>query len=98
MINKKIILLASLAFLSLAGCQNHADSAKNNDNAQPPDTCQAAAFHYLLGKPASTLDGMRFVKPMRHIAPNMAVTMDFNPERLNIVSDEKGVISQVYCG
>ncbi|MFZ4833519.1 I78 family peptidase inhibitor [Rouxiella sp. Mn2063] len=98
MINKKIILLTSLAFLSLAGCQNHADSVKNIDNSQPPDMCQAASFHYLVGKPASILDGMRFAKPMRHIVPNTGVTMDFNAERLNIVSDQQGVISQVYCG
>jgi len=98
MINNKIILIISLAVLSLTGCQNHADSAKNSDNAQPPDTCQAASLRYLVGKPASTLDGMRFAQPMRHILPNMAVTMDFKPERVNIVSDKKGVISQVYCG
>lgn len=95
--NKTFLCLAALAVLSLTACQNHAESAKNAESVQQPDTCQAASFNYLIGKPASVLDGMRFAQPMRHIAPNTAVTMDYRAERLNVESNEKGVITRLYC-
>lgn len=95
--NKKFLLIAALATFSLTACQNHADTAKQAENVQQPDTCNAASFQYLIGKPSSTLDGMRFAKPMRLITPNTMVTMDFNPERLNIAANEKGVITGLHC-
>lgn len=95
--NKTLFCLSALVVLSLAACQNHADVAKNTKNVQQPDTCGAASFNYLIGKPVSTLDGMRFSKPMRQIAPNTAVTMDYRADRLNIESNEKGVITRLYC-
>ncbi|MDN5679756.1 MAG: hypothetical protein L0G81_03850 [Ewingella sp.] len=93
----KLLLVASLATFALTACQNHGETAKQEDAVQQPDTCNAASFKYLIGKPSSTLDGMRFAKPMRLITPGTAVTMDFNPERLNIMADEKGVITSLHC-
>lgn len=93
----KLLLVSTLAALTLTACQNHADKAKQAEAVQQPDTCNAASFQYLIGKPASTLDGIRFAKPMRLITPETAVTMDFNPERLNIMTNEKGVISGLHC-
>lgn len=93
----KSMLIATLATLTLSACQHQADAAKKADAVKQPDTCNAASFSYLIGKPASTLDGMRFAKPMRLITPGMAVTMDFNPERLNIMADEKGIITSLHC-
>jgi len=95
--NKKCLLLAVLATFSLTACQQHADTAKQAESVQQPDTCNAGSFQYLVGKPSSTLDGMRFAKPMRLITPNTMVTMDFNPERLNIMANEKGVITGMHC-
>lgn len=102
MMNKKMLFLCALAVFALAGCQNHKtdeknDSAKNAATVQQPDTCNAGAFSSLIGKKASVLDTMRFAQPMRHITPNTAVTMDYRAERLNIESDEKGVITRLYC-
>lgn len=95
--NKTLLCLSALAVLSLTACQNHADTAKNAASVQQPDTCGAGSFSYLIGKPASALDGLRFSQPMRHIAPNTAVTMDYRAERLNIESNDKGVITRLYC-
>ncbi|MCR4378678.1 MAG: I78 family peptidase inhibitor [Rhodospirillales bacterium] len=60
-------------------------------------SCEAAAVYYksLIGKP---LAGTITFKPHRVIKPNSAVTMDFNPGRLNIYTDAKGVIIDARCG
>lgn len=36
--------------------------------------------------------------PHRIITPGMAVTEDFNPDRLNVYVDDKGWIARVDCG
>ena len=60
--------------------------------------CGALDLQYLVGAPAQELDAMRFNKPVRVIRPGMAVTMDFNPERLNFEVDRSGRIARVTCG
>ena len=67
----------------------------------PPDnlaSCGAVELQYLVGKPGVLLDGMRFGQDVRVIQYGMAVTMDFNSERLNIWLDRRDVIERVTCG
>lgn len=67
----------------------------------PPDnlaSCGADELQYLVGKPGVLLDGMRFGQDVRVIQYGMAVTMDFNSERLNIWLDRRDVIERVTCG
>jgi hypothetical protein len=70
--------------------------------AETPDPmqigCGAEELQGLVGQPASVLETMRFSQPLRVIEPGMAVTMDFNPERLNIHVDGAKKISRVICG
>lgn len=35
---------------------------------------------------------------LRLITPGMAVTMDYNPQRLNVELDDSGTISALFCG
>ena len=42
--------------------------------------------------------GYDFTGPVRVIGPNQAVTMDFNPERINLETDAVGIITRVFCG
>ncbi|HEY9163755.1 MAG TPA: I78 family peptidase inhibitor [Magnetovibrio sp.] len=35
--------------------------------------------------------------PHRVLPPNSIVTMDFNPQRLNVFTDDKGVITDARC-
>ncbi|MEZ5753825.1 MAG: I78 family peptidase inhibitor [Paracoccaceae bacterium] len=60
--------------------------------------CGALDLQYLLGAPARDLEAMRFNKPVRVIRPGMAVTMDYNPDRLNFEVDRAGRIARVTCG
>ncbi len=86
-----------LAFLGmvmgLLGCQMTGATP-----TKPADACGAAALQGLVGQPRSVLDTMRFSQPVRVIAPGSAVTMDYVPQRLNIVLNTAGKIAQVQCG
>jgi len=68
------------------------------DPGDPVDACGASELQYLVGKPGVMLDGMRFSQEVRVIEFGMAVTMDYNPERLNIQLDRLDVIERVSCG
>jgi hypothetical protein len=60
------------------------------------DSCLLPAG--LVGKNKSVLQTMKFVGPVRILRIDSPMTMDFNPERLNIIYDEKDVILDVKCG
>lgn len=83
--------------LALAACQMQSPEAPPAA-APAEDACQASGLQMLVGQPASVLDTMRFAQPTRIITPDMAVTMDFNAQRLNIEIDEAKRISRVACG
>ena len=81
-------------FVILAGCVPVPDP----DPVPMPDRCGAAALQYLVGSPASVLEGMRFSQPLRVIPPGAAITMDHNPGRLNVNLSEDGLIQHLWCG
>lgn len=62
------------------------------------DACGASQMQDLVGQPFSVLAAMTFATPMRLIRPDSAVTMDYSPERLNIIMDESDRIASVTCG
>ncbi|NBE09269.1 I78 family peptidase inhibitor [Paragemmobacter ruber] len=64
----------------------------------PVNQCGALDLQYLVGAPAAQLDTIRFNKPVRVIYPDTAVTMDYNPDRLNFQIDRTGLIARVTCG
>ena len=64
----------------------------------PEDSCGAPDLQFLRGQPETVLQTMKFGVPVRIIRPGMAVTMDYNPTRLNIEIDESGEIFRISCG
>jgi hypothetical protein len=53
----------------------------------------------LLGKKITDVDLKAFTAPVRVLTPGAAATMDYNPERLNFIIEEKtDVILEVTCG
>lgn len=64
----------------------------------PVNQCGALDLQYLVGAPAAQLDTIAFDKPVRIIYPDTAVTMDYNPDRLNFQIDRTGRVSRVSCG
>lgn len=64
----------------------------------PPDACGASGLTHLVGRDMSALAAMTFPDTTRFISPGDAVTMDFNPERLNFDLAEDGTILRLWCG
>ena len=64
----------------------------------PEGSCGAPDLQFLRGQPETVLQTMKFGVPVRIIQPGMAVTMDYNPTRLNIEIDESGEIFRISCG
>ncbi|NEX46236.1 I78 family peptidase inhibitor [Pseudotabrizicola algicola] len=85
---------------ALAGCAVAFLAACQPVVSEGPDlaSCGATALQGLVGQPASALETMRFGTDTRVIRPDMAVTMDYRAERLNIDIDRAERISRVYCG
>lgn len=46
----------------------------------------------------SILKNMTFKQPIRVLEPGMAATRDYNPNRINFVTDTKGIIQDITCG
>lgn len=82
-------------------CKDH----KHHANVPPvikPDpmlaSCKAEGLQYLVGKNKSVLATMKFAKPIRIEEPGMMYTMEYSAERTRIITNEKGIITQVICG
>ncbi len=68
------------------------------------DSCGARDLRQLVGQQGAGVAGVRIVGadglpvPVRVIDPNDAVTQDFNPQRVNVRTDEAGTVTAVDCG
>lgn len=88
--------VAPAILLLLAACQTDPMVSPPDD---PSDACGAAALQHLVGQPVTA-----FPPPaaddrnVRIIGPDMAVTMDYNPERLNVEYDARRIITRITCG
>ncbi|MEM7289364.1 MAG: I78 family peptidase inhibitor [Pseudomonadota bacterium] len=56
--------------------------------------------HYIewIGQKVSNSALKKTGKPFRILPPNSMMTMDHNPERINVHVDESGIIENVKCG
>ena len=93
--------LAALALLALAGCSSDiiADPGTSyGPRGRGGAACDAAAYRHLLGQPVAALERQSLPRPVRLIGPDTAVTMDHDPGRLNVRYDERGLISELFCG
>jgi hypothetical protein len=87
----RIAFLAALTPLTLAACQMAAPEP-------PADACNATGWTWLIGETVDVVAASTFPAPMRVIGPGDPVTMDYLPNRLNVVYDEAGIVTDVYCG
>ena len=66
-------------------------------------SCADTPAQWIIGKTASEADIQQAKtdsksEAVRALKPGDAATMDFNPNRLNIILDEKGAATSVNCG
>ncbi len=76
----------------------HGMPPKEGPNPMPKTTCHAEDLQYLIGRPRTDLMTMRFAMTVRIEEPGMMYTMEYSPERLRIIINEKGIISKLLCG
>lgn len=61
------------------------------------DACKASEYQSLVGTNAAAVT-LPADLPHRILGPNDVATMDYRPDRLNIMTDEAGVVTEVKCG
>ncbi len=92
-------LLMTLAAVVLTACQDETAEAETMPIPTPPEmACGTEIIEPLIGQPQSALETVELPELYRVIGPDMAVTMDHRPNRLNILIDEDGVILSAACG
>lgn len=97
---KPAVLPVAAMLLSMAAC-TAMPPAGAPPQAQGP--CQAEAASWAIGHAASpeVVERARAETHSSHvrvIEPGQAVTMDYNPDRLNINVNERGAITGLKCG
>ncbi|MEM8787763.1 MAG: I78 family peptidase inhibitor [Pseudomonadota bacterium] len=87
-----------LACLVLGACGSGAPVSQSGGLAMA-DSCDARGQRGLVGAVPRDLAGLSLVAPkVRFINPGDAVAQDAQPDRLNIVFDDAGAVTEVYCG
>ena len=87
---------AGLALGLLAAC-TQPELAPSPSAPGPSDACGASKLQALVGKPLGTLDVKTLPSVPRQIGPDMAVTDDYQPDRLNVEYDAKNIVTKVSC-
>lgn len=64
--------------------------------AKDLDRCHGQS--HWLGRPVDEARLQKATKVYRILGINDIATQDFNPDRLNVIIDSKGVIVRMYCG
>jgi hypothetical protein len=82
-----------IALLAIAACVPMEEPVPVDN-----DACGASGSQNLVGQSADILAAMTFPIGTRVIYPDTVVTMEFNPQRLNIRVGTANRIEQVNCG
>jgi len=93
------LLISSLAVAGLlVGCAPVETPPAGGEDAAPTQ-CRAERYQHLIGRNRSELPEQPAGETWRVACTTCAVTMDYNPSRLNIFFEEDtGVIRRVECG
>lgn len=88
---------AAMFTLILAACETAPHNDANDDWGPGSDACGASNYQSLLG---TNIAAITLPADLNHriIGPDDAVTLDHVPSRLNILTDENGVVIEVSCG
>lgn len=96
--------IAAAALLPLAACSTMDGAAEPAPLPPPAEAaCNGDAGQSFVGQTASAETGAALLRAtgartLRWVAPGMAVTMDFRPDRLTVSYDGAMKIERVSCG
>jgi len=88
----------TLAFAGLAACAEIPSDSPVDQPVEDTTACGAGPDSNLVGQPVDVLAAMTFPGPVRVIRPGMLITQEYNPKRLNLDLDNKGIIIRGWCG
>lgn len=92
-------VLVALAVGALAGCiAIEVNEAPPQGPAGGAETCDAQSYQYLVGQNEAVIDRTRLPKAYRIVCAECMVTMDHNPNRLNIHLGTDKKVGSVRCG
>ena len=96
-----LLVAAPLAAVPLVSCTTTAAPVEQVGSL-PEGECDAASAQQHLGKKATAALGEQLLREtgartLRWVAPDMAVTMDFRPDRMNIEIGTDGRIAKIGC-
>lgn len=87
------------AALAVAACASAAEPPPSAPPAEAPDQCKASDYSWLVGRNRDEVPAKPDGAVWRIHCTECAVTMDYNPARMNIAFDqETEVIKTVSCG
>ncbi len=77
--------------------QDYQRPPQNAEEATRADTCGASRFRNLVGEEAATIDPETLPERARVVTPDMMITQDFVPTRLNIIVGTDGRVGSLSC-
>lgn len=85
-------------FLLLAACADPVDDPSAVDPT-PVDLsfCKGDELGEIVGRPAADVSHL-LPEGARVIGPDSLVTQDYRPDRLNVSTDQAGVVTRLTCG
>lgn len=93
----RALFVAALLGLASACASTPTAAPDTAEEANQADTCGMARFSHLIGTRADQIDRATLPQGTRVITPDMAVTMDFRAERLNIMVGTNGIVGSMRC-
>ncbi|WP_162891819.1 I78 family peptidase inhibitor [Profundibacter amoris] len=87
-----------LTFVGLAACTEIPPDPPIDQPTEDTTACGGGPDSNLVGQSVDVLAAMTFPGPMRVIRPGMLITQEYNPKRMNLDLDNKGIIIRVWCG
>lgn len=69
-----------------------------NQTAENKDACHASQMQSLIGQNKTVLRKLNFDGLIRVSGPNTIFTKEYDPDRVNFITDETGTIQQITCG
>jgi hypothetical protein len=100
----RVFLTATALVAALAGCadlglgQGEDAGAGMGAMASGDDACGASGLQGIVGTSVGELQAASLPENRRIIFPGMAVTMDFQAERVNVEIGTDDRIARVFCG
>ena len=95
--------IAAAVLLPLAACSTTDGGAEPAPLPPPAAECNADSAQSFIGQTATAETGTALIRAtgartLRWVAPGMAVTMDYRPDRLTVSYDGAMKIERVSCG